>query len=216
MITRSFCARAATVIGCALSLVASCGSDGSSKAQPGAGGEIEGGGTDGTDGGGTSNTGAKPGGGSDGGLGTGELGSIWKQRTAELLVFDAASPALPTEANVELPDLYPVPETDAEVEMYTSIQDGQLLTYAFVHGADSYFLVKSSLVGSEEAYQFQLGSMSGIYTLEDGLLKRLSTSATATTVTTMTTIYEPYSGDFPPESWPTKEVVLDMTTGGAP
>jgi hypothetical protein len=203
------------VIGCALSLVVSCGSDGSPRAQPGAGGEIEGGGTDGSDGGGTSSTGAKPGGGSSSGPGTGELGSIWKQSTAELLVFGTDT-GIPTQANVELPDLYPVPETDAEVEMYTSIQDGQLLTYAFVHGADSYYLVKSTLLGSDDTYQFQLGSMSGIYTLEDGVLKRMSTSSTETTVTTMTTIYEPYSGDFPPESWPTKEVVLDMTSGGAP
>jgi len=209
----SFCARAATVIGCALSLVVSCGSDDSSKAQPGAGGEVEGGSSHG---GGTSSTGAKPGGGSDSGPGTGELGSIWKQRTAELLVFSTTGTGIPTQANVELPDLYPVPEQDAEVEMYTSIQDGTLLTYAFVHGADSYYLVKSPLLGSDDTYQFQLGSMSGIYTLEDGVLKRMSTSSNETSVTTMTTIYEPYSGDFPPDSWPTEEVVLDMTTGGAP
>lgn len=208
--------RAALVIGCALSLVVSCGSNDASKAQPGAGGESDGAGRGGSDRGGTSNTGAKPGGGSNSGPGTGELGSIWKQRTAELLAFDTSGTGIPTQANVELPDLYPVPETDSEVEMYTSIQDGQLLTYAFVHGTDSYYLVKSPLLGSDDTYQFQLGSMSGIYTLEDGVLKRMSTSATETTLTTMTTIYEPYSGDFPPESWPTKEVVLDMTTGGAP
>ena len=216
MTGRSFCVRAALVIGCALSLVVSCGSDDASKAQPGGGGESDGAGRDGTDAGGTSNTGAKPGGGSDSGPGSGELGSIWKQKTAELLVFDATGSGFPTQANVELPDLYPVPEHDAEVEMYTSIQDGVLLTYAFVHGADSYYLVKSPLLGSVDTYQFQLGSMSGVYTLEDGVLKRLSTSSSETTVTTTTTIYEPYSGDFPPESWPTKEVVLDMTTGGAP
>jgi hypothetical protein len=207
-------ARAVAVIVCALSAVVSCGSDNSSKAVPGAGGDSDSGGT-GNDGQGDS-PGAGPGGGTQSGSGTGTFGSIWKQTKSEVLAFDSANGGIPKQAEVKIPALYPVWETDTDAEMYTTFKDDQLWLYAFVQGSSSYFLVKTAaLVAAEDVITFQLATMSGIYTLSEGVLTRTSTNINGTLLASTTTTYEPYTDAFPPEGWPSQEVVLDLTTGGA-
>ena len=203
-------ARAAAVVVCALSLVAACGSDGSKKAQPGAGGDAERGGS-------SNGQGDSPGGGTAGGAATGTLGSIWKQTKSEVLAFDSANAGIPKQAAVKIPAVYPVWETDTDAEMYTTFKDDQLWLYAFVQGSSSYFLVKAATIaGGDDVVMFQLATMSGIYTLDEGVLTRTSTSTNGTLLTSSTTTYEPYTEAFPPEGWPSEEVVLDLTTGGAP
>jgi len=204
-----------TVIVCAMSLVVSCGSSDSKTALPGAGGDEASGGT-GNDGQGDS-PGDGPGGGTDSGSGPGTFGSIWKQTKSEVLAFDPASGGIPAQAEVKIPALYPVWETDADAEMYTTFKDDQLWLYAFVQGSSSYFLVKAAAqTAADDVVTFQLASMSGIYSLSDGVLTRMSTNTNGTLLTSTTTTYEPYTDAFPPEGWPSEEVVLDLTTGGAP
>ena len=202
------------VIVCAMSLVVSCGSDDSKTAQPGVGGDAEGG----SAGTGQGNSpGDGPGGGTTSGSGTGTFGSIWKQTKSEVLAFDTANTGIPEQATVKIPALYPVWETATDAEMYTTFKDDQLWLYAFVQGSSSYFLVKAAAqVAADDVVTFQLASMSGIYTLNEGVLTRTSTNANGTLLASTTTTYEPYTDAFPPEGWPTKEVVLDLTTGGAP
>lgn len=207
----SFSARAVVVAACALSLIVSCGSDNSSKAQPGAGGDAERGGA------GNVGQGDGPGGGTDSGTGTGTFGSIWKQTKSEVLAFDAASGGIPELAEVEIPNAYPVWETDTDAEMFTTFKGDQLWLYVFVHGSSSYFLVKTAAqAAADDVVTFQLAGMSGVYTLSEGVLTRSSTFANGNLLASSTTTYEPYTEAFPPQSWPNQEVVLDLTTGGAP
>jgi hypothetical protein len=198
---------------CALGLVVSCGSD-DSKAHPGAGGDAANGAT-GNDGQGDS-PGNGPGGGTDSGSGTGTLSSIWKQTQSEILAFDATNGGIPELAEVKIPELYPVWETDAGAEVYTTFKDDQLWLYAFVQGSPSYYLVKTATQPAADGIvTFQLASMSGIYTLDEGVLTRSSTFTSGNLLASSTTTYEPYTDAFPPEGWPSEEVVLDLTAGGA-
>lgn len=200
---------------CGLGLIAACGSDSTSKALPGAGGDAANGGASNVGQG--NGPGDGPGGGTDSGPGTGTFGAIWKQTKSEVLAFDSANGGLPEQAEVKIPDLYPVWETDADAEMYTTFKDDQLWLYAFVQGSASYYLVKTAAqAAGDDVITFQLASMSGIYTLSEGVLTRTSTNATGTLLASSTTTYEPYTDAFPPEGWPSEEVVLDLTTGGAP
>ena len=193
----------------------SCGSESSSKALPGAGGDDASGGT-GNDGQGDG-PGDGPGGGTESGSKTGTFGSIWKQTKSEVLAFDSANGGIPQQADVKIPALYPVWETDTDAEMYTTFKDDQLWLYAFVQGNSRYFLVKvEALAAADDVVTFQLASMSGIYTLSEGVLTRTSTSVHSKLLASTTTTYTPYTGAFPPEGWPSEEVVLDLTTGGAP
>jgi len=203
-------ARAVTVLVCALSLAVACGGSDSKKAQPGAGGDAEGGST-----GQGNSPGNGPGGGTDSGSGPGTFGSIWKQTKSEILAFDSANAGIPQQAEVKIPDVYPVWETDTDAEMYTTFKDDQLWLYAFVQGNPSYFLVKvAAQAAGDDIVTYQLATMSGIYQLSEGVLTRTSTNTNGTLLTSTTTTYEPYTDAFPPESWPSEEVVLDLTTGG--
>jgi hypothetical protein len=171
-------ARAVAVIVCATGLVVACGSTDSKTAQPGAGGEAEGG----IAGTGQGNSpGDGPGGGTDSGPRTGTLGSIWKQTKSEVLAFDTANSGIPAQAEVTIPALYPVWETDTDAEMYTTFKDDQLWLYAFVQGSSRYFLVKTAtLAAAEDVVMFQLATMSGIYSLSEGVLTRTSTNTSGT------------------------------------
>lgn len=206
----SFSARAVTVVVCALSLAVACGSGSSKKAQPGAGGAAEGGS-------GSTGQGDGPSGGTDSAAGPGSFGSIWKQTKSEVLAFDPTNGGIPEQAEVKIPAVYPVWETDTDAEVYTTFKDDQLWLYAFVQGNASYFLVKTAAqAAGDDIITYQLASMSGIYQLSEGVLTRTATLTNGSLLASTTTTYEPYTDTFPPESWPTDEVVLDLTTGGAP
>lgn len=215
-------ARALGALILALGVTVACGGDDSSDDDGGAG-ESNAGRGGGSGLGGSSGRGGSSGGGNEAGEAaggsmngpSGSFDSIWKQSRAEVMTFSLTS-GTPTEATVDLPTLYPVPETDAEVEMYQSIRDGVLLTYAYVVDAPSYYLVKSPVTALDDSYYLALGTMSGIYTVEDGVLTFATTFSTSVAVGSSTTRYEPYTGDFPPPDWPTEMVELDLTTGGAP
>lgn len=212
-------ARAAALAACALSLVVACGNNNSSKALPGAGGDAELGGAGNQGQGGSPEEGprgGRNGAGADSGP-TGTSSSIWKQTKSEILAFDSANGGLPTQGQVKIPDVYPVWETDAEAEIYTTFKDDQLWLYAFVQGSESYYLVKTAApAAGDDVRTYQLASMSGIFTLEDGVLTRVSTHLNGTLLASVSTTYEPYTDTFPPDGWPSEEVVLDLTAGGAP
>lgn len=208
----------------ALGVTVACGGDDSSDEDDGGASGESNAGRGGSATGGRSGSGGTSGGGNEAGEASGgslnspsgSFGSIWKQSQAEVMTFSVSGGGLPTEATVDLPALYPVPETDAEVEMYQSIRDGVLLTYAHVVDAPSYYLVKSPVTALDDSYYLALGTMSGIYTLEDGVLTFATQFSTSVAFGTSTTRFEPYTGDFPPPDWPSEVVELDLTTGGAP
>jgi hypothetical protein len=204
-------ARATALGACVLGLVVACGGDDSSKAEPGVGGD----GSGNTGNTGTGNTGSGNTGGNTSAE-NGEFGSIWKQLKSEVLVYDTESGGLPKNHELDMPALYPVPETDREVEMYVSIKDDQLVTYAFVQGTTSYYVVKSELLGSaDDGYAFSELGHSGNYLIDDGVLMRTDTFGSNTSFATTQTTYQKYTGDFPPQDWPTEVVELDLTKEGA-
>jgi hypothetical protein len=217
MITRLPSWRAAGVLVVALGVAGACG--GSSDDDDDSAGS---GGAGGTSGKGSGGTGGWGGGGNEGGGGSGgttsnpgTIDSIWKQVEAEVMTFNTTG-GVPMQATVELPALFPVPDTDAEIEIYQAIRGSVLHTYAHVDGAPSYYLVKTALTSSGSVYLHTLGIMSGIYELEDGVLTFSATLAYGSSFATSKTRFEAYSGDFPPPDWPAEVVELDLTTGGAP
>ncbi len=204
-----------------LAVANACGSDDSSPAATGGTGGHVGAGANGS--GGTGAIGAGNEGGAESGGSTssapGTLDSIWKQASADVLAFDTATTAIPKQVTVAIPGLYSVPDADRDddVEVYQSIQNDELFTYAYPSGASSYYLIKSPLSGAGGVYSYSLGSkFSGIFELQSGVLTFMASFSVGTLVGTSTTHFEKYTGGFPPAAWPSDEVVLDLTTGGAP
>jgi hypothetical protein len=229
----------------ALALASACSGDSSSApggsagnpsgARPGSGGGAGKGHAAGGSGAALGNTGGSnasgsggaAGGGNEGGAesggststATGSFDSIWKQTKADVLAFDGAGTAIPKQVTVDVPGLYSVPYEDAsaDVEVYQSIQNGVLITYARPAGASSYYRIKSALAGAGGIYTYSLGSkFSGIYQLVNGVLTFSASFSFGTLVGTSTAHFEKYTGDFPPATWPSDVVELDLTTGGAP
>jgi hypothetical protein len=204
----------------ALSVTVACGGDDSSDdGDGGASGEGNSAGRGGSSGrGGTSGGGNEAGEGSGGSMSSakGTFDSVWKQSQAEVTTFSLTGGGVPTEATVNLPALYPVPDTDSEVEMYQAFRDGMLFTYAHVVDTPSYYLVKSPVTAVDDGYYLSLGLISGLYTLEDGVLTFSTQFSTSTAVGMSTSRFEPYTGDFPPPDWPSEMVELDLSTEGAP
>jgi hypothetical protein len=218
-ITPSF-GRALGALFATLAMANACGSD-----QPAAGSRGTGGasGAVANGSGGTGAVGAGNEGGADSGGSTsstpGTFDSIWKQASSDVLALDTASTSIPKQATVSVPGLYSVPDADMDddVEVYQSIQNDELFTYAYVSGAQSHYLIKSPLSGAGGIYSYALGSkFSGIFQLQNGILTFIASFSVGTLVGSTTTRYEKFVGDFPPPAWPSEEVVLDLTTGGAP
>ena len=189
---------------------------GGSGATPGDAGSGEATGNAGAAGGGNEG-GAESGGGTSTGPGT--FDSIWKQATADVLTFDSATATIPKQVTVDIPGLYSVPDPDAgvDVEVYQSLQSGALIPYAHAADATSYYRIKSPLAGAGGIYSYSIGSkFSGIFQLTDGVLTFTASFNVGTVVGSSTTHFEKVTGDFPPASWPSSVVELDLTTGGAP
>jgi hypothetical protein len=187
-------------------------------------GQAETGGTaDNAGGNGDTGNGGSPASGESGGSTSsapGTLDSIWKRAKADVFVFDSANPTtIPQQVTVDVPGIISVPDADANdnVEVYESIQNDTLLTYAHVSGAPSYYLIKMALSGASGVYSYSLDSkLSGIYELQNGLLTFTASFNLGTVTGTSTTHYAQYTGKFPPSAWPKTVVTLDLTTGGAP
>jgi hypothetical protein len=150
----------------------------------------------------------------------GTLDSIWKRTQADVLVFDSAKPtAIPQQVTVDVPGIISVPDADTsdDVEVYESIQNDVLITYAHVSGASSYYLIKKALSGASGVYSYSLDStLSGIFQLQNGSLTFTASFSMGTVTGTTTTHYDQYTGTFPPPAWPNTVVTLDLTSGGAP
>jgi hypothetical protein len=190
---------------CTAVAIAACSSD-KSKAPQASGGDA----SDGPSGSGNSDSGGTD----SGGPGEpGDFGAIWRRASAELTLIDATNPAATKSINLDIPNKVTHDEYETDVELFEQIKDDQLIVYAHYEDAEIYYRVVTPLQKADDTYILQSGAgLSGMYSLEDGVLKLSQTQATETKVVLSETLYENYAGDFPPADWPTEVVELEGAT----
>lgn len=146
---------------------------------------------------------------SDDAEGSGDFAAIWRQDTAQLILFDTDNP-IPTMVDVEIPNSLPFPESEREVELFEQIKDGHHVTYAWVQGAPQYYRITADVVGSEDAYLIQQGDSVRQFTMEDGHMTSMTTLAVGTNIIQSFTTFKEYKGAFPPDGWPNDAVDAEI------
>jgi len=182
-----------------------CGSDDKSRAVPAVGGD-----SDGPPGSGNSSSGGTD---SVGPGDPGEFGSIWRRVSAEMTIVDAMNPTGVTSVDVDIPKKVTHDEYETDVEIFEQIADDQLIVYAHYDDSEVYHRAVYPLLKSDDSYVLQSSSgVSGVYALDEGVLKLTQTLGSDTKLVLSDTFYEKYSGDFPPADWPSAIYELEGAT----
>jgi len=187
------------------SLLGGCGNSGGSGVIGAAGETNEP--SDSGNNGGRSSSGAK-----------GNFDSVWHASNGTVAVVPVNG-AFPKEVDVDLPDKIMHPDYETDVEIFEQLQGETLVVFAHFDGSEVYHRLRFPLTsfGTSSLTWITTSGASAVYSLESGRLKRTMTQQTETEIMLSTTYYDAYSGDFPPEDWPSK--VLDVepsNKAGAP